>query len=847
MHTPFSLLPARPRCDCRPFDAAPYLIAALTLGAHSPAGSAPLFAAPFMSFDVAGSAGAFAVADINGDGHPDVVMTNTAGATVSVLLGNGDGTFQPALTINGGAATNSVAIGDFNSDGHADVVVSHTGGPLSDSITVLIGHGDGTFEPAVQYASGIATSQVIIGDFDGDGHPDLAAAVNPGPTGGAAILLGNGDGSFRPPVLYSTGALASAIAASDLNGDGSIDLALIGKHPAPMTDGAVSVLLNQGDGTFVAGAGRQTNVPYTTIRLADLNSDGRVDAVVASSSSASGVATLLGGGDGSFAAPVAYPVGLTNCIAVADVNGDGAPDVLSIQYNRAALWVMLGTGSGDLGPLLTFDGGPEGVAIEVADVDGDGRPDLLKSNGAAGTLSVCLGYGNGSFGAVSSVSTLRYPTAIAVGDLNGDGAVDIITPDTQGTTASQFMGVPNGAGSFHGRHELGVPAYPMFCAIANLDGDGKPDLVSIGSLGTVTVWRGYGDGGFYSPTNYPVQADSRSFAIGDLNGDGIPDIAAIEGNYWTISILLGNGDGTFAPAIEHKFSVENPYCIAIGDLDGDGHPDLVVSGDQAIAIYRGHGDGSFDWSPSTPVWANPSFDPTQVALADLNGDGHLDVLAVNSDIDSVSVWLGNGDCALGARAEYRVGRRPSGVTVADLNGDSHPDVVVSCQSSFAVSVLLGDGSGSLGSRVDYGAQAGPVFAAASDLNHDGRPDLLVACYAQQTVVSLLNTGGAAIVGVPTPSTSPAGVRLRWLSAQPNPSSRDVIIRLGLPRTTRVDIEILDASGRRIRALDAAGKAGAQAIAWDGRDDHGRLVSDGVYFARARVGGETVTGKLVRIR
>jgi FG-GAP-like repeat len=245
-------------------------------------------------------------ADFIHDGNLDLAVPSTLVAnSVSILLGNGDGTFQPKLSSTTGPLPFAAAVGDLNGDGSIDLVTPNMTCPNQPcgpgSVSVLLGKGDGTLQPYVEYATGVGPLSVTVGDFNGDGKLDLAVA-NWGFAFGntASILLGNGDGTFRPHVDYFTGNGPRTLAAGDFNGDGKVDLA-VGNTPA-----TVSILLGRGDGTFHPHVEYQTAGSSFSIAVADFNGDGRADLAVGTQGLLS---ILLGNGDGSFQPHVDYPLG----------------------------------------------------------------------------------------------------------------------------------------------------------------------------------------------------------------------------------------------------------------------------------------------------------------------------------------------------------------------------------------------------------------------------------------------------------------------------------------------------------------------------------------------------------
>ena len=380
-----------------------------------------------------------AVADVNGDRKMDLLVANAicapsgcATGSVGVLLGNGDGTFQPAVTYDsGGFSAESLAVADINGDGEPDLLVANTcvsdGACVDGSVGVLLGNGDGTFQTAKSYGSdGTGASSIAVKDVNGDGKPDLVVANACGNDGeygcmigSLGVLLGNGNGTFRAAVNYASGGYeADAVAVGDVNGDGNPDLVVANQcGNSGNCDGVVGVLLGNGDGPF------QPVVTYDSggydaesVAVADVNGDGKPDLVVAnlcaSSVCTNGgvVGVLLGNGNGTFQTPMSYGSGGQDAesVAVADLNGDGKLDLV-VANGNGNVGVLLGNGDGTFqGPMNYGSGGASASSVVVADVNGDGKPDLVvanhcaSSNCADGSVGVLLGNGDGTFQAAVS-------------------------------------------------------------------------------------------------------------------------------------------------------------------------------------------------------------------------------------------------------------------------------------------------------------------------------------------------------------------------------------------------------------------------------------------------------------
>jgi hypothetical protein len=655
-----------------------------------------------------------AVGDLNGDGKPDLAVANANSNSVSVLLGNGDGSFAAKVDYTTGFFPESVAMGDLNRDGKPDLAVANTG---SASVSVLLGTGDGSFAAKADYATGSNPASVAVGDLNGDGKPDLAVANDNSDS--VSVLLGNGDGSFASKADYATGSNPHSVAVGDLNRDGKPDLAV-----ATRSSASVSVLLGTGDGSFAARVDYATGSFPRSVGVGDLNGDGKPDLAVANASSDS-VSVLLGNGDGSFAAKVDYATGsFPYTVAVGDLNGDGKPDLAAANDGDGSVSVLLGNGDGSFAAKADYVTGSLPVSVAVGDLDGDGKPDLATTDRGSNAVSVLLNSsifsGDGTFAGKVDYATGSNPRSVAVGDLNGDGKPDLAVANEGSANVSVLLG--NGNGSFAAGADYDTGFFPGSVAVGDLNGDGKPDLAVANSAShSVSVLLGNGGGSFAAKVDYATGSTPRSVAVGDLNRDGKPDLAVTNSGSSSVSVLLGNGGGSFAAKVDYATG-STPRSVAVGDLNGDGKPDLAVANEDSasVSVLLGNGDGSF---AAKIDYATGSF-PYTVAVGDLNGDGKPDLAVANGASDSVSVLLGNGDGSFAAKTDYATGSFPISVAVGDLNGDGKPDLAVASAGSNGVSVLLGNGDGSFAAKVDYAP--GSFSVAVGDLNGDGKPDLALA-------------------------------------------------------------------------------------------------------------------------
>jgi hypothetical protein len=355
-----------------------------------------------------------AVGDFNGDGKADLAITEASGTMVNILLGNGDGTFQPAVPYGALGEAVAVAIADFNGDGKSDLAIGTVAG-----ISVLLGNGNGTFQAAVSYEAGGAFT---VADFNGDGIPDLATA--------SVVLLGNGDGTFQPRAFYNGGGTSTFVIAGDFNGDGVADI-------AALTNTGISVTLGNGDGTFqstVNAYNFSSGQSLDSIAIGDFNGDGKADLAVtgAGGGTHNGIEILLGNGDGSFNLS-SNLTGLFWSVATGDFDGDGKIDLFVADNTNPIVTVFLGKGDGTFQPATTYPAAVAPTFLALGDFTGAGRTDVAMASLLDNSAGILLG----SSVPIPQVSTTSLPGAqVGVSYSTTLAATSGVTPYQNWTVAS---------------------------------------------------------------------------------------------------------------------------------------------------------------------------------------------------------------------------------------------------------------------------------------------------------------------------------------------------------------------------------------------------------------------------
>jgi hypothetical protein len=738
-----------------------------------------------------------AVADFNGDGLPDLVTADPFDGTVSILLnstapGAASASYTLAVTYNVGTQSDAaaVAVGDFNGDGLPDLAVANViegNGTVSILLnTTAPGSTTPSFTLAASPQLGGMPSSIAVGDFNGDGKPDLAVTLVD--ANKVVVLLNStatgstNSASFTQAVSLDVGSTPESVAVGDFNGDGKLDLAVANAaEQSGFAGGTVSILLNSTapgatSASFALVVSLSAGYQPTSVAVGDFNGDGKPDVAVADSGSGS-VSILLNGtpaGEShvSFTLTAVPSVGdQPEAVAIGDFNGDGKPDLVLTNPGDGGSTVSIllnTTVPGATSASFTLAASPgvgyEPFAVAVGDFNGDGKPDLATANSGDGNVSVLINTTPApttavSFAAAATSTVGSSPSSEVIGDFNGDGLPDFAFVNQGDNTVSVMFNstVPGAAtSSFTSAGVFDAGSNPTTVLAADFNGDGKLDLAMVDNeSNTVVILFNTTTPGAaiasFTPsavgvTGLTVVTDEgtdtsyiQNGAVGDFNGDGLPDIALDAGNLIVLfnHVVPGSTTANFTQSNVSSGTYLN--YLSAHDVNGDGRPDLVATSGSRIAVLlnttvlgsdtAGFTIGTF----ATSTGKNSLADGNSIAFADFNGDGKPDIAFAG---ENVAVLLnatapGSSTANFVLAANPTADNFPQGITVGDFDGDGLPDLAVTNAFSNDVSILLNRTTPSPSTSSASFVLSGnlpvgnyPFVIAAGDLNGDGLPDLI---------------------------------------------------------------------------------------------------------------------------
>jgi hypothetical protein len=722
------------------------------------------------------------------------VMLVAAGVAMAQPVFRAASTFP--LTGAIGDATSLFALVDVGSqngplDGILDVVTAEQ----NQFVTVLFGNGDGTFDAGPNTSLGRIPSAMVVADFNGDGLPDLLIGEA---SNTVTFFAGTGsaDGPFVPqgdPIPAGIGPVA--IAAADVNGDGKLDALVIDEGNSGQA-GAVTVLFGVGDGTFIAGkcaggqnigvdCARDSDCPASTcalfdpfsagagsaaVAVTDFDGDGKLDLAVVNKVSNT-VTIMRGAGNGFFTTVQSVNVGLEPiAIAAADLNGDGRTDLVVTNRNSDSIAVIDGLAGGSFANARFFGSGGVGSAptgLALGDVNHDGVLDILVPNNRTSDASVLLGDGHGNFAAPRIFVTDQEPLAIAAADVNGDGVADAVCVNRGFSAPDAAVLISRADGSFDAVEDVVAQSSPNGLTVGDVDNDGVSDLILAQSPtgpagGTVLVYRATPPLGFAVPTSLQSAGDAVAVGQGDFNADGRLDVAVVNNSTNNVSVFLGLATGGFGAA--HNYPIgSGATAVAVGDWNHDGRSDLAIAeqgtgSTGAVEILLAAADGSF----GTPKAFAVGVTPVAIDVGDFNEDGKRDLAVANSVSGSVSLLKGNGDGTFTALSPIPNLGTAKALVVADFDRDQHDDIaVVDGTGQSRVDIYFGGGQGSFALGRSLSLSGGnPSALVARDINGDAKPDLLVSDDVSNAVAVFTSQGANrrfTAADTPTVSRRPVSV------------------------------------------------------------------------------------------
>ena len=534
---------------------------------------------------------------------------------------------------------------------------------------------------------------------------------------------------FRTRLDYTVGSAPIFVVHCDINGDGLPELI-----SANTSNSSVSLLVNQGNGTFVRAQDIAVGSDPSWLTAVDVENDGDMDLAIANQGSNN--VTIVKNMGGVLVADSTYGVGagpLSIISADLDIDGDSDLAVTNIFANTIQLLNNRGDGLFDTLPSIAAGLGPRSIC--VGDMNNDLRPDLIVADYYGASVTILQNTGDLSFGDPITIACGTNPHAVGVGDFDKDGDLDVAAAIQYGPVLVYWN---MGSGNFSVPTSYSVGGGPVTIFVKDIDLDSNLDLLIANNYSSsATILFGSSNGAFESGLSIPLNTNPHSVRAVDVNGDGYPDLVSdsfLGCGSGQVSVIL-NKTGRIFELPDH-IDIEGASSITSGDLNHDGYPEIVVGcSNRDMRVFRNNGNGEFVYGGDFDAGRTP----TSILIANLYGPNSADIVTANYDSTTVSILRNNGDGTFGPRVVYEVGNNPSSVAARDIDGDGFLDLVVAVYGDDQIQIFRNLGNGILEPwttiicGTNYSGM--PWFVSAGDLNGDSLPDIVLT-FAHHTGVTV---------------------------------------------------------------------------------------------------------------
>ncbi|MCL6495757.1 MAG: VCBS repeat-containing protein, partial [Ignavibacterium sp.] len=659
--------------------------------------------------------------DFDNDGNLDVAVTKFPfNSGFTLLLNDGNGIYLSKFHFNSQQPSQGIVSADFNNDGLKDIALTNTGANYEgNSISVFLNLGSGIFSSPLNYNVGLGPVGITTADFNSDGYYDIAVSnysyLGQGNT--ISLLLNNGNGTFNQQLTFQTGNGPFNIKAAKINSDTLIDLVVANNSQK------LNVHLNTGGNNFSARTEYNVfsiwaNDYYPNIELCDLDNDFDIDIIYSSTRTWDGNRGLLAyfrnNGDGTFLAPLQiqlenFTSGAVN-IKASDLNSDGWNDLVTAELSAGfyGFQVILNNGSGGFLQAKGYTSGKTCWDVLVGDVDNDQIPDVITTDNSSVQITVHKNLGNGTFFIPQLYLVNSSSAFIDAADIDNDGDLDLIT-------------------SASGRTRVGSQ---------------------------VAILRNNGSGTFATRQTIPIRSGGIQAKLRDINNDGLVDIicgTSIQSPPYDFHFSLNNGNGSFGPMQTISIGSCGWYDINACDIDNDNDQDILLTewlsclgipqSGRRIFILKNNGNGIF----ASPYFILTDGNVSSIESGDFNSDGNIDLVV--GQPSGIGIFLGNGDGTFQNQSIYPTdGKNIEDIIVNDFNNDNYLDIAASTFfEESGMSVWLGNGDGTFQSSQNYtGATVWDLLnvsgIASGDLDNDNDLDILVGNASSNTVSFYKNNG-----------------------------------------------------------------------------------------------------------